>query len=290
MPDISKILESTTGRYSRLYADNVQEMYMAQILGNRQAFNDASDRLGEVIRETLGVAELLGAAQTLQLAAKVIPQEARFSACVGKTLASRLQWGEDAQLLAFADTPTQTLLPRVTFSEAMQNILDRTPHTILDAAERTFRNIAKLYGENSQGVARIAFVRSAEESVTTAAQNTIARAIEKGIPEADVIVGGVVEKGAGKLLVESVETARKVSGPWSESYAKMAFRTNLNTATSAGQFRQSQDPAIKEVLPAFQFDAIGDVDTRPNHDAGDGLIFDSGHRVWLTHSSPLGYG
>lgn len=296
MPDVDKLLATKSPGPSRLYFAALQDMMVAVLFDNSAALTDARNALNRVMINTLGVAELLGAAEALKLAASVtVHEEANFAWQWGHVYRGKL-WEVGTELLTFAGEPTQTLLPSVTFTEAVANLISRVPTTLRRAAERTAENIAKLYGVDSGGIPRIAFVRSAEDAVTKRAQSLIAEAIEKGTPEGTFIEidpeglkPSVIKVGAGRKLVEGVEQVRKITGPWTEGYAKMVFRTNLNTAASAGQFRQAQDPDIKRVLPAFMFTTAGDVDVRKNHAAGRGLIFASDSSVWLTHSSPLGY-
>lgn len=169
----------------------------------------------------------------------------------------------------------QTIIPQVTLAEAIDDFVERTPVTVRNAAERTAQRIAQLYSEDRVA----AFVRSAEDSVTREAQSFIARALRKGTGEGD----------AGRSLSMSVEQVRELSEPWSEGYSRMVFRTNANTAVTAGRFRQAQDPDIKAVVPAFRFDAVGDVDTRDNHGAADGIILSVDNVAWNRIAPPLGY-
>lgn len=277
MPNVEKILETKSTSPSRLYFAALQDMMLAILFDSPAALTDARNSLNKAMLNSLGVAELIGAADALKLAAQVQRQE-------GVNLRA-----DTSGLLTFANSPTQTLLPRVTFTEAVENLIARVPTTLRRAAERTAENIARLYGDTSGGVPRIAFVRSAEDAVTKRAQSLIAEAIEKGTPEGSFIEGGRVKLGAGRSLVEGVEAVRKITGPWTEGYAKMAFRTNLNTAVTAGRFRQAQDPDIARVIPAFEFTTAGDVDVRDNHAAGEGRIFAVNDAVWLTHSPPLSW-
>lgn len=279
--DASKFLEDLSGRYARLYRDNLRLMVAFRSMGDReQEYQDARDRLREVIRETLGVAEVLGASQVLRHAARVIP--ASGESFLAHT--SSIGWDPVGafpmrrlcrELTAFADTPSQTLLPSVSFLEAIENMVDRTPVTLKDAAERTATRISQLY---SQGQV-VAFAKSAEDAVTEKAQEVITKALSEGIGEVE----------AGRELLRELEKVREVTDPWADHYAKMAFRTNLNTATTAGRFKQAADPDVQEITPAFQFDAVGDSDTRDNHAAADGLIFTVGNPVWRKLAPPLGY-
>jgi len=199
----------------------------------------------------------------------------RDAAGVHSTENLRLTRGEWRTVTRFASEPTQNVLPRVTFAEAVEDMVTRSPTTIRNAAERTATNISKLYGEGRV----VAFAKSAEQAVTDRVQSLIAEAIANGTEEAAV----------GKMIKTTVAQIRKDTADWSEAYARMAFRTNLNTAVTAGRFRQAQDPDIAAVIPAFRFDAVGDADTRDNHGAADGLIFSVGNPVWNTIAPPLGY-
>jgi hypothetical protein len=280
--DPRKFLDDLSGRHARLYTSNIDELLVAQAMGNRQAYDDTLDRLGDVIRETQGVATIVGATLVLQNAARAIPREAQ--------LASR-RGGEYDEwfLLNFADAPTQTILPRVTFEEAVQDMVDRTPTTIRAAAERTAKEIARLYGKGSGGIPRVAFVRSAEAAVAKRVQALLAEAIEKGIPELDYMADGTLQPGAGKQIVDAVNAIRKRTRPWSEGYARMAFRTNVNTAVTAGRWAQGLDPDIDPILPAVQFLTAGDSDVRKPHKAGHKRIMLRRNPAWNELAPPLDY-
>ena len=247
-------------------------MLVAMAMGNKPQLDDARDRLAEIIAETMGVADVLGATLTLRVAAGLWGEHSG-----GDFSANSIMWAlaERPALLTFKDTPVQTILPRVTLTEALQDMVDRTPITIRSAAERTAQRISQLYSEGSV----VAFVNSAEAAVTERVKSLIAEAIKEGIPEAET----------GKLIRLGVDEIRKRTAAWSEGYARMAFRTNVNTAVTAGRFRQSQDPDIRAVIPCFRFDAVMDSDTRGNHGAADGLIFKVDNLVWNKIAPPLGY-
>lgn len=169
----------------------------------------------------------------------------------------------------------QTIIPNVTLQEAIDDFVERAPVTVRNAAERTAQRISELYSEDRVA----AFVRSAEDSVTRQAQAFVSSALKSGIGEGE----------AGRALSMSVDKVRELSEPWSEGYSRMVFRTNANTAVTAGRFRAAQDQDVKTVVPAFRFDAVGDVDTRDNHDAADGLILSVDNPQWGRIAPPLGY-
>lgn len=259
MTTTDQLLESKSDARARLYMQPIQDLFVATITVNKPAAKDARDQLAEVMRDTMGTAEVLGASLTLQAAASVLSRSknmARDKRC----------------LMEFAD---QQVIPRVTFEEALADMVERTPVIIRRAAERTAQAIAKLYSQSNV----MAFVRSAEVSVTKEAQSFITRALKTGIPEGE----------AGKKLAMSVNNIRKRSKAWSEGYSRMVFRTNVNTSLTAGRFRQAQDPDIKAVIPAFRFDSVADSDTRHNHKAGDGIILRTDNPKWAKIAPPLGY-
>ncbi len=261
--DADKFLEDLTGRHARLYVDLLGNMMIAVAMDNAPGLRMARRELNDLMRETMGTAEVLGASITLQESAQV-SHEMKFSA-----------FGDATRLLIFANEPTQTILPRVTFEEAVQDMVERTPVTIRAASERTAQAISRLYSEGTN----VAFVRAAEAEVTKRAQKLIFEMIREGAPEVD----------AGRRIVTSVNEVRKRTKEWTQSYARMVFRTNVNTSVSAGRFRQMRDPAIKRIMPAMEFNDVGDSDTRPNHHAADEVIMQVDDSRWNFLAPPLGY-
>lgn len=262
-PRDERILEDLTGRYATPYALAIQDMIVAAVDGDRVLASDARRRLVEAMRASMGVAEVVGATSVLRKAATAFAEEqpaARFS----KDRPYLFRYGSE-----------QDVIPRVTFDEAIEDMVSRTPVTIRDAAQRTGARVAELYS----GDRVVAFAKSAEDTVTKAAQDFIVRALKEGVP------GGE----AGKRLALSVNKVRKETEAWSDSYARTVFRTNFNTAVTAGRFRQIRDPEIKAILPAFQFLAAGDGDTRDNHMAGHKIVLASDSKAWNRIAPPLGH-
>lgn len=258
--DAERFLEDLSGRYARAYTEEIGQLVVFMAKGDKIGARGSRGRLATVIAETMGIAEVLGASLALRGAARALREE------FGRSCD---HW------LTFASAPSQTLLPRVTLTEAVQDMVDRTPITLRNAAERTAQRIAQLYTERNV----VAFVNSAEQAVTERVQALISQAIREGIPEVEI----------GQRIVSNVNFIRRETEAWTESYARMAFRTNLNTAVTGGRFRQVRDPDIKAVIPCLRHDAVGDVDTRPNHKAADGMIFKVDNPAWHKIASPLGY-
>lgn len=257
--DAHKFLEDVSGRYARVYFGAVQDLIVAVITGNKAAQSDARRALADTMRETMGMSEVLGAMIAFRDAAGA---------------GDHFRMGEGFE--AFNSTPVQTILPRVTFDDAVTDLVQRVPAVIRDAAGRTADSIAKLYSEGRV----IAFARSAEAVVTQHAQDFIARALRDGLSEMD----------AGRGLKMAVDQVRERTAAWSEAYSRVAFRNNVNTAVTAGRFRAARYPEIRAVTPAFRFDAVGDGDTRDNHGAADGIIMSVENPEWGRIAPPLGHG
>lgn len=271
--DVDRFLEDLSGRHAKLYKDAVREMVIFRAMGDRPAMAAAKERLGEVIAESMGIAEILGATLALRKAASFLSEERQGN------------FAESSELITFAGEPSNNILPRVTFEKALEDMVDRTPVTLRRAADRSAQQISKLYGSGRV----VAFANSAEAAVTKRVQDLIGQAIKEGIPEQAAVINGRFEPGAGRLITMGVKAVAEQTANWTEAYAKMSFRTNLNTAVTAGRFRQVQDPDVRQVIPAFRFDSVGDGDTRHNHDAADGLIFKVDNPVWNKIAPPLGY-
>lgn len=246
MTRAEKFLTDVSGRYSKAYFAAIHDLYVATVRRNAPQARDARKALADAMLNTMGASEVLGAMMMLDQAAR----GAQFAA-------------------------EQQILPRVTLTEALEDLITRAPKTLKNAAQRTSQRIAQLYSEDRV----MAFVRSAEATVTTEAQTWIARSFRDGLGESD----------AAKAIRFGVDRIRQETEPWSQGYSRLVFRNNVNTGVSAGRFRQAQDPAIKAILPAFRFDAVGDGDTRDNHDAADGIIMAVDNPEWRKIAPPIGH-
>ena len=163
------------------------------------------------------------------------------------------------------------MVPKVTFKEAFNDLLTREPR-LADSAEE----VADLY----QNTHAFALAKSAEESLTAAVQRKIAASVETGESAASV----------SKNIQEM--------GDFTRSYANTVYRTNLNTAYTAGRFQQAQEPGVRTVLPAMERWSVRDSSLRAgrhqdggeNHAAAHGLVAATTDRIWQTLSPPSGYG
>lgn len=259
--EIDRYLETLNAYHARHYVEVIGEMVVAKAMGKTSEVAALRSRLERIVAETMGIAEVMGASLMLRQAAGVYIDE------YGAALQADLR-----EMVAFKESH---MLANVTFQEALDDMVTRTPVFLRNAAMRTAQRISQLYSEGRV----IAFARAAEQAVTDRVQALLAQAMREGTSEGEV----------GTLIKWGVDRVRKETEAWTEGYSRMVFRTNLNTAVTAGRFRQSQDPDVKAAVPAFRFDAVGDVDTRHNHGAADGRVMKVDNLAWNRIAPPLGY-
>lgn len=268
---IRRALESTSQRYAAPYRLALADLLAAEVVGDRTLARDARERFRAATRETMGIASVLGASQGLARAAEAI----RIMESRGREFFRAKRLDQRERLLRFASDSDQRVVPRVTFQQALDDLITRSPATVRDAAERTHLRISELYSEGRV----IAFAKAAEDTVTRQARETIATAVRDGVGE----------RRAGTLISADVDSVRKATAQWTEAYSRLAFRNNFSTAATAGRFAQLRDPAIARILPAFEYITAGDSDVRDNHAPLDGMILSARNPAWQRLAPPLGH-
>lgn len=154
------------------------------------------------------------------------------------------------------------------FDEAIDDILSREPR--LAKSTDDMRRVYATHGFAVRGLpARLA--ASTRLKLTEQIQ----------LKTAELSKQGVSYPEAGKVLA--------AIGGFTQAYGETVFRTNQSNAFTAGRFKQLEDPDVRAVTPALEYDAVGDSSTRKNHEAGTGLLADSRSRVWDRHSPPQGF-
>ncbi len=71
--------------------------------------------------------------------------------------------------------------------------------------------------------------------------------------------------------------------------ADLIFRTNIQTAYNVGHYQQMTDPAVMELRPYWQYDAVNDSHTRPSHLEMDERVFPADSPVWDVWFPPNGF-
>jgi SPP1 gp7 family putative phage head morphogenesis protein len=246
----AQLLESNSARRAQVYLAVVRQALRAYARSDGAAMIAVEKRARDVVTETMAMGEVYGAIRAMREVASVVRRDGMHFAPVHR-----------------AERPGEMVIPRVTLPEALADMIERAPVTLRAGAERVAQQIADLYSTDHV----VAFARALTDAATEKGREIIVRGLEQGIGEID----------AGRMMAQAND--------WAESYARMAFRTNVNTATTAGRFRQARDPDVRAVTPAFRFDAVNDGDVRDNHVALNGLIFATDSPVWRRIAPPLGY-
>lgn len=74
---------------------------------------------------------------------------------------------------------------------------------------------------------------------------------------------------------------------WTGHRLETIFRTNVQTAYAAGRYAQMQE--VSNNRPYWQYIAVGDGRTRPEHAVLHGLVFPADHDFWITNYPPNGF-
>jgi len=166
------------------------------------------------------------------------------------------------------DGPHIVLEP-VPFDEAIEYFGARIPMTPEQFSALSVQAQATAFTVG--GVARMDLVEGIH--------GAILGAIEKGETLAD-FRGRVDEMFASQGFVAADEGL----GAWR---LETIFRTNIQTAYNVGRYEQMIDQ--KEAFPFWEYDAVNDGNTRPEHAALDGMVFPADHPFWDTWYPPNGY-
>lgn len=83
----------------------------------------------------------------------------------------------------------------------------------------------------------------------------------------------------GKVIVAQLGSPRRL---------ETIFRTNLQTAYSAGKWQQIMDQA--DIAPYLMYDAVDDFRTRAQHKAWDNKVLPVTDKFWQSHYPPNGWG
>ncbi len=242
-------IEDLSYRSTVTFREALERLTRAILSGDQEARQAAFRGLQVLLGQTMTLADFMGR-RRMVLEAKAAEKR------VPPELRDRI---------IFAQTP---VVPRVPFVEAVEDLIARTPE-IIDPSitEGRWREVAALYQDRHA----FALAKSTELELTKKIQAAITRSLKRGqsAPKTEDIIANL--------------------GGWTRGYAETVYRTNLNTAFTAGRFRMAQAPSVTKVIGGFEFRAIMDGDTRPNHAAAHGLVASQFDPIWETYSPPMGY-
>jgi SPP1 gp7 family putative phage head morphogenesis protein len=159
-------------------------------------------------------------------------------------------------------TQLTNVLPLTIFKEAVKAFSEKIPQLATTAA--AIRNVYRDRG--------FAIMKSAELQVTKKVHELLTAALGEGKPREEVIEEVVAQNES-----------------WSRAYASTVYRTNMAHAYSEGQQEQGRTTVAMTVLPCWEYYAVGDSDTRPNHLAAKGLLAAKTDPIWSSLFPPLGF-
>lgn len=161
--------------------------------------------------------------------------------------------------------PANIELAPLPFEEAIAAFTDKVPLTTAQ-----FYALAEAARAKAFVVSRVTSM-----DVITDIHGAVQKAIEDGETLADFQsrLGDIMEARGWEGMT-----------PW---HAETVFRNNIQTAYSTGRYKQMVDQ--KEAVPYWEYDAVNDAATRPEHAALDGKIFPADHPFWDTWYPPNGH-
>ena len=198
----------------------------------------AIERLGRVIGKNVFLSELLGRESTAHVARHIV------------------------KVKKFQDRPV-IVVPNVTFTEAVEDIVHRTPEVAPFATPEAIQRIVVNQG--------FTLARAADQLIVERVQKALAKFVEEGKATSD-----------GAAIIAEI-------GDWTFAYGENVYRTNISRAFSSGRMAQVEQPGVREAIPAFRYSAVDDDVTRANHWAADGLVAPVGHALWGSFKPPLGF-
>lgn len=147
-----------------------------------------------------------------------------------------------------------------------------------DAALEFWKWRAKLTDEEAKALNEE--VRYRAFYVTGLAKHDLVQLVSDAIEEA--VKNGETLADFKKRIVEAIQAQG-----WHDYRVENIFRTNLQTAYSAGRYKKMQ--AVKESRPYWQYIAVMDRRVRPSHAILHGKVYPADHEFWATNYPPNGF-
>lgn len=150
-----------------------------------------------------------------------------------------------------------------------------------DDAIAFFKNTLALSAEEFSALGQAARARAFTVSgvVRMDVIMDVHRAVEKAIVDGETLADF-------KNRLSEIMESRGWEGmtPW---HTETVFRNNIQTAYNAGRYKQMK--AQVKSFPYWEYDAVNDSATRPEHAALDGKVFPANHSFWDTWYPPNGH-
>lgn len=147
-----------------------------------------------------------------------------------------------------------------------------------DAAIKFWQERAKLTWDQAKGLADGAKARAFY--VTGLYQQDLVQLVSDGI-EAALTNGETLPQFKARIL-KAIE-----SQGWHGHRVENIFRTNMQSAYSAGRYKKMQ--AVKKSRPYWQYLAVMDKRVRPSHAVLHGKVYPADHEFWGSNYPPNGF-
>lgn len=147
-----------------------------------------------------------------------------------------------------------------------------------DAAIEFWKQRAKLTDEEAKALGEGAKQRAFY--VTGLAQRDLVQLVSDGIEEA--LKNGETLADFKKRIVAAIQAQG-----WHDYRVENIFRTNMQTAYSAGRYKKMQ--AVKTSRPYWQYIAVMDRRVRPSHAILHKKVYPADHEFWASNYPPNGF-
>ena len=147
-----------------------------------------------------------------------------------------------------------------------------------DAAIAFWKQRAKLTDEQAKALGEEAKHRAFY--VTGLAKQDLVQLVSDGIEEA--LKNGETLADFKKRIAAAIETQG-----WHDYRVENIFRTNMQTAYSAGRYKKMQ--AVKASRPYWQYIAVMDKRVRPSHAILHEKVYPADHEFWSSNYPPNGF-
>tara|TARA_Y100000310_G_scaffold334113_1_gene413082 strand:- start:8458 stop:9375 length:918 start_codon:yes stop_codon:yes gene_type:complete len=182
--------------------------------------------------------------------------------------------GETGGMILFGERRTP-VFPRLTFKQALDDLLGRTRKVVSPESQALRRGYIEVQQFYARGKV-FALARSISDKITAKIQQVI-----------EASLGG--RKSRRMQMEQDPVKIIANMGNWSRAYGEVVYRTNMATSMVQGIKQMATDPDVEDVIGGYEYAAVGDSDTRHNHQAASGLIAGVHDPVWKIFTPPIGY-
>lgn len=222
-------------------------------------------RVGELLARRLAAANLLGRVQVAKLARR------KSGLIVPIASSPRFRRFDEAGADSAGGSDTEELIANFSTDLAQDGEAEYI-RALVPVLREVFDGLTTEYRSNAFTLAAAADVRLIEK-----VRDALADVVQKGGTSEDfeaAVKAITDDAGVAELDAFTLDTA---------------FNTAMQKAFSLGRYEQMSDPAVKAVLPYWQYWTVGDDRVRAEHAVLDGFVARADDPVWLKIFPPNGF-